>query len=138
MQRANVVSELHYLNGPDGDYRRTPQLIVETAAQQPAKAVIYHFERWHAAAHDAAVTREIVRAHLVGRGRGFGLHLTAVEAAHERIDFVLAENLHIRHKHQPPMARGTKPVRSALRGVVLHIAARISRQGNRAVLGESP
>ncbi len=97
VQRVHVFVELLHLDGVDRDLGSPAQQVVEVDAEQAREALVDHLERRHAAAHDAHLAQEIVRARLA-RGRvGLGAHRAAIHAVDQRVDLVLVEDLLFGH-----------------------------------------
>lgn len=130
----HVLAELAGLHGPRRDDGRAVQETIETRAQQPREALVDHDECGQPPPHDARVVAEIVGACLARGECGLRAHGTAVDAAQERIDFLLIQNFLGGHgrahcitklvKYAASTSFGSPPTPPTTRRTVARVSAR--------------
>ncbi len=93
----HVLAEFLDVDRLHRDFRRTAQQVVEADAEQSREALVDHFERGHAPAHDAHLVDEVVGASLAGRHGGLRAHGPRVDTVNEGVDLSLVEYFVVGH-----------------------------------------
>src|SRR5450631_2647936 len=99
MQVLRVLTELQHLYRRDADFRRATDHIEQSDAELTGEAIVDHFERRHATAHQPHLRRDIERPYFAWNLRRWrGRHCAIVNAPKQGIDFILIEDFRA-HTH---------------------------------------
>src|SRR5262245_50504574 len=131
-----VFAEFLHGHLADRHFHRAAQQVVQRDAQLAREALVDHFERRHAAAHDAHLARKIVGAGFAGRRGRLGADGTGVDAVQQRVDFILVEYFLAAHGAAYCITKEVKYRASTLLGsppISLTMARTASRQRLRNV-----